>query len=72
MILEAIFTPLLAMKQRSNDNCVASTCCNSHKKKRVTYGYIMGFASLYNQRELFICLDLMVINRKVSIERYFK
>jgi hypothetical protein len=27
---------------------------------------------VYNQYESFICLDLMVKNREVSIERYFK
>jgi hypothetical protein len=28
--------------------------------------------SVYNQRELFICLDLIVKNREISIEMYFK
>jgi hypothetical protein len=28
--------------------------------------------SVYNQRELFICLDLIFKNSEVSIERYFK
>jgi hypothetical protein len=28
--------------------------------------------SVYNQRELFIYLDLMVKNREIPIERYFK
>jgi hypothetical protein len=27
---------------------------------------------VYNQCELFICLDLMVKNREVPIKRYFK
>jgi hypothetical protein len=27
---------------------------------------------MYNQRESFICLDLIVKNRNVAIERYFK
>jgi hypothetical protein len=27
---------------------------------------------MYNQRELFIYLDLMIKNIKISIERYFK
>jgi hypothetical protein len=27
---------------------------------------------VYNQCELFICLDLMVKNSEVTIERYFK
>jgi hypothetical protein len=28
--------------------------------------------NVYNQRESFICLDLMVKNREIAIERYLK
>jgi hypothetical protein len=36
------------------------------------HGIIMSRYDVYNQYELFIYLDLMVKNREVPIERYFK
>jgi hypothetical protein len=30
------------------------------------------YDGVYNQCELFICLDLMVKNKEIHIERYFK
>jgi hypothetical protein len=39
---------------------------------RYTYFYVKFCYGVYNQCESFIWLDLMVKNREVSIERYFK
>jgi hypothetical protein len=33
---------------------------------------IYEFATVFNQYDSFICLDLMVKNREISLEMYFK
>jgi hypothetical protein len=46
---------------------VSASCSLKHDilSKKFCYG-------VYNQRELFICPNLMVKNREVPIDRYFK
>jgi hypothetical protein len=50
----------------------------AYKTTKLIFGtfwnlYIFEFCySVYNQCESFICLDLIIKNRKVTVERYFK
>jgi hypothetical protein len=47
---------------------VATSCASGHVQSTMNeFCY-----TVYNQRESFICLDLVVKNIKVYIKRYFK